>query len=88
MARKPVYVQAIISYSLAYDAADVMENDNLATASSAQIQISIALIGIIRKSSIEPIVLAKPWGITPEKAQKTTQATMQRGLGTMLYYLL
>ena len=30
--RGPVYVGAVISYSLAYDEADVMDNDNLATA--------------------------------------------------------
>ena len=75
----PVYVSSVISYALAYDAADVMDNDNLATALSAQIQISIALIGIVRK-----IVLAKRWSITPEKAQKTVHTTTQRGIMTML----
>ena len=38
-----------------------------------------------RKPSVEPIVLAKRWGITPEKAQKTIQATSQRGIMTILY---
>ena len=52
MARGPVYVSTIVSYSLAYDAADVMDNDNLVTALSAQIQISIALIGMVRKPSV------------------------------------
>ena len=69
--RGPVFVSTIVSYSLAYDAADVMDNDNLATALEAQIQISIALIGMVRKPSIDPIVLAKRWDITPEKAQNT-----------------
>ena len=71
VARGPVFVSAVVFYSLAYDAADVMDSDNLATALAGQIQISIALIGMDRKSSIEPIVLPKRWGITPEKAQKT-----------------
>ena len=44
------------------------DNDNLASALEAQIQISIALIGTIRKLSIDPIVLAKRWGITLKKA--------------------
>ena len=57
--RGPVFVSAVVSYSLAYDDADVMNNDNLATALEPQIQISIALIGTVRKSSIELIVLAK-----------------------------
>ena len=77
-ARGPVFVSAVVSYSLAYDATDVMDNDNLATSLEAQIQITIALIGMVRKPSIDPIVLAKIWGITPEKAQKTIQATTQR----------
>ena len=29
-ARGPVFVSAVVSYSLAYNAADVMDNDNLA----------------------------------------------------------
>ena len=58
-ARGTVYVSAVIMCSLAYDAADVVDNDNLATALSAQIQISIALIGTVKKMVIEPIVLAR-----------------------------
>ena len=84
-ARGPVHAKALISYSLAYNTADVMDNDNLATTLSAQIQISIALIGMVRKPSVEPIVLAKRTDITPEKAQKTIQATMQRGIETILH---
>ena len=73
---------------MAYDATDVMNNDNLATALLAQIQISIALINMVRESSIETIVLAKQWNITHEKAQKTIQATTERRIGTMLHLLL
>ena len=88
VARGPVFVSTIVSYSLACDAADVMDNDNLATALKSQIQISIALIGMVRKPSIESIVLAKQWGITPEKARKTIQATTQRGIRNVLHPLL
>ena len=87
-AREPVFVSAIVSYLLAYDAANVMDNDNVAIALESQIQISIALIGAVRKPLIDLIVLAKQWGITPEKAQKTIQATTQRGIRTMLHPLL
>ena len=76
VAREPVHISTIISYSLAYDATDVMDNDDLAAALSAQIQISIVLIGMVRKHSVELIVLDERWGITFEKAQKTIQATM------------
>ena len=58
-ARGPVFVSTTVSYSLAYDVTDVMDNDNLATALEYQIQISIVLIGTFRIPSIEPIVLAK-----------------------------
>ena len=44
VARGPVLVSTVVSYSLAYDDTNVMDNDNLATALSAQIQISIMLI--------------------------------------------
>ena len=82
-ARGPVFVSAVVSYSLAYNAADVMDDVNLVTALEAQIQISVALMGMVGKPSIDPIVSAKKWGITPEKAQKTIKATTQRGIRTM-----
>ena len=63
--------------SLTYDTTDVTDNDNLATALSAQILISIVLISTFRKMALEPIVLAKQWGITPVKDQKNIQATTQ-----------
>ena len=49
LVRGVVYVSTVISYSLAFDAVDVMDNDNLATALLAQIQSSIALICMVRK---------------------------------------
>ena len=59
VARGQVFVSTVVSYSLAYNATDVMDNDKLVTALESQIQISIALISTVRKSSVEPIVLAK-----------------------------
>ena len=50
--RGPVFVNTVVSYSLAYDAPDARDNDNLATALSAQIQISIVLINAGRKPSV------------------------------------
>ena len=41
VARGPVYVSTVISYSMAY--ADVMDNDDFASALEYQIQISIVL---------------------------------------------
>ena len=84
VAREPVFVSINVSYSLAHDAADVIDNDNLAAAIESQNQIIIRLIGAVRKASTDPIVLAKQWGITLEKAQRTIQATTQRGMRTKL----
>ena len=63
-----------------------MDNNNFATALSAQIQISIALIGTVKKPSAELWVLTKRWGITSEK-QKSIQAAMQRGIKIMFHSL-
>ena len=52
-------VSAVVSYCLAYDVTDVVDNDNLATVLESQIQISIALISMVRNLSIDLIVLAK-----------------------------
>ena len=45
--RVPVNASEVVSYSLAYNAMHIMDNENLASALLA------------RKSSVEPIVLAK-----------------------------
>ena len=37
---------------MAYDAADVMGNDNLATSLSAQIQVIIVLIGMVKNHQL------------------------------------
>ena len=71
MARGPLFVSTVVSYCLAYDATDAMDNDNLATALESKIEISIVLIAKDRKLSIDLIVLAKWLTISPEKAQMT-----------------
>ena len=70
MIRGPVYVNAVVSYSLAYNATDLMDNDDLATALSAQIQISITLIGMVKKPPVEPIVLAKDGALLLRKLRR------------------
>ena len=55
-----------------------MDNDNLVTALSGQIQVSIGMIGTVRKPSIQPIVLARRW----------IQATTQREIRTMVHHSL
>ena len=72
MARGPVFASKVSLYSLAYHAIDVMDNDNLALTSPLQIQVSIALIGMVRKQSEVPIVLVKQWGTTLQKLTRLT----------------
>ena len=48
-ARGHVYISSVVSHLLDYDDVDVMDNDIVATAMSAQIKISVALIGTVRK---------------------------------------
>ena len=50
----PIYVSAVVSYSLSYDANDIMDKDNLVIALSAQTQIIIPMIDMVRKPSTEP----------------------------------
>ena len=50
-------VRSVILYSFVYNI--LMNDDNLVTALSAQIQVSRVLIGMVRKPLVGPIVLAK-----------------------------
>ena len=77
----PVFVSTVVSYCLTYNAADIMENDKLATALSAQIQISIKLICTIRKQTLEPTVLAKRLGIATRKLRRLFKPQQKEGLG-------
>ena len=43
------FVSTVVSSSLAFDAADVMNNDHFVTALESQIQISIELIGTVNR---------------------------------------
>ena len=79
MAIGPVFLSAVVSYSLAYDAKNVMDNDNLTYALEALIQISIALVGTVRKPSTEAVVLAKAWGIIPEKPKRLSKPQLRKG---------
>ena len=58
-ARGLVFISTVILYSLSHDAIGVMDDENFATGLTAQVQISIALMGTVRTLPIEPIELAK-----------------------------
>ena len=77
-ARGPVHVSAV---PLAYDATDVMDYDNLATILSAQVKISIALIGMVRKPSVEHIGLAMSWDIPLRKPRRLYKPQLREGFG-------
>ena len=79
--RGSVYVSAVISYSLTHAAADVMDNDDLVTAMSAQIQIRVVLIGMVRKPSLEPKVLSKRRSLSLRKLRRLYRPQCREGLG-------
>ena len=80
-AKESLFVSTVVSYSLVYDATDVVDSDNFVTALEAQIQISIALIGMDKKPSIDPIVLVKRRCITLRKPRKLSKLQLREGLG-------
>ena len=49
-----MFISAVISYSLAYDVVDVMNDDNFTTALEYQIQINIALIWMVENHQLSP----------------------------------
>ena len=77
----PVSDSTVVSYLLAYGAPDDLDNDNLATALESQIQISLVLMGKVRKTYIDSIVFVKQWGIATEKAQKLSKPQCREGFG-------
>ena len=81
-------VSVVISYSLVYDAIDVMCVNNLATKLSAQIQVGIKLIDMVRKPSVVPIVLAKQGALPLRKLRKLNkpQPREELGLFSILHY--
>ena len=78
-----MFVSADISYSLAYEAIDATDDDNLMTALSAQIQISIVLIGMVRKLIVKLMILPKQWVTTLQRALKMLPATTNCEIRTM-----
>ena len=83
-AKGQVFINAVILYSLTYDAVNVIDDEHFATALVSQIQISVIIV-MVRKPSMEPIVLAKQWGIILKKAQKTIQDSTEREIKSMLH---
>ena len=76
-AKAPVFIFAVVLYLLAFNAIDVMDDDNLNC-----FQRSYSDQCSIDRGSQKP--LAKWWGITPDKDQKTVHASTQREIMTML----
>ena len=52
---------------MAYDVIDILDDDNFASKLEVKLNISILLIGIVRTTNIEPIILDKNGVISPKK---------------------
>ena len=85
--RGPACVSAVTFYSLAYDAVDVMDIDNLATL-SAQIQINIMLRGRVSKPSVESMSWLRDGALPLRKPRRLykTQPRKSFGLCSTLCY--
>ena len=67
-------------YSLAYEVLDVMDKENFATALTAQIKISVAVVKMVEKPSIEHIILAKQWGNPAEIPEDSPSLNSRRDM--------
>ena len=72
----------------AYDAADVVDDNNYATVLESFVSTSSLQVGQVntkKVSELDHLVLAKKWGISPEKELNMIHHTMQCGVPTMLH---
>ena len=75
-----MYVSIVVSYSVAYDATDAMDNDNLATALLIKIQISIKLTGTVQKLLVEPIAWLKDRALPMRNLRRSFKLQCREGL--------
>ena len=74
--------------SYAYDAADVMDDDNFTTVLDSYVTTSplqAAKVSAMKVSRLDHLVLAKRWGISPQKTLNTIRQTTQHGVCTVLH---
>ena len=85
-ARGQLSVNSLILY--AYDSAYVMDNGNYATVLESfvsTLQLQVAQVNTEKVSGLDHLVLAKKWGIPPEKALNTIHHTTQHWICTVLH---
>ena len=72
----------------AYDAADVMDNDNYTTVLESLVStlsLQVAQVHSEKVSGLDHLVTAKKWGISPKKALNMICHTTQCGVCTVLH---
>ena len=88
-AKGQFFINSVALY--AYDAADVIDDDNYATVLESFINTSslqVAQVYTKKVSQLDHVVLAKKWGISPKKALNTIHHTTQHSLCMVLYLSL
>ena len=84
-ARGQLFINSVISY--AFDAADVMDDDNYATLLDSYVTTSslqVAKVCTKKVPGLDHLVCAKRWGISPKKALNMIHQTTQHGTHTVL----
>ena len=84
--RGQLFTNSVILY--AYDAADVMDDNNYATVLESFVTTSslqVAQVHTKKVSGLGHLILAKKWGNSPKKAFNTIQHTTQHGVCTVFH---
>ena len=86
----PPRVKLFISYvtSYAYDAANIMDNNNYDTVLEHFVITSslwVAQVNTVKVTWLDNLVIAKKWGILPKKALNMIHGTTQHGIHTALH---
>ena len=87
--REQLFINSVTLY--AYDAADVMDDNNYATVLDSYVTTSSLPVAKVRTEKVPGLdhsVLAKRWGISSKKAMNTICWTTQHGVHTVLHPML
>ena len=85
-ARRQLFINSVTLY--AYNATDVMDDDNCDTFLESFVIISslqVAQVDTKKVLRLDNLVLAKKWGISPKKALNTICHTTQHSVYTVLF---
>ena len=83
--RRYLFINSVTSY--AYDAADVMDDDNYAAVKASfasTLSLQVTQVYTKKVSGLDHLVLVKKWGISPKKTPNTICNTTEDGVCMVL----